>query len=185
MIFNNLNHPFLQFYFQTVYLKSRASSYSDSATNQPTTEFHPPMATYNLSSSTHPNSSRLVSSNLSSQITPTVSFYQIPKSSLLFPTISIRPTVTRIESKNRGRCSSLLVSALRKISEADLVAVPPETDSIPGLFPSASGVYAVYNASGDLQFIGISRNVAASVLAHRNSVPELCSSIKVSELACA
>lgn len=40
-------------------------------------------------------------------------------------------------------------------------------------------MYAVYDQNGDLQFVGLSRNIAASVLAHRKSLPELCCSIKV------
>lgn len=48
-----------------------------------------------------------------------------------------------------------------------------------GLFPSVSGVYAIYDSSGDLQFVGITRNLAASVLAHKNSLPELCCAVKV------
>lgn len=45
--------------------------------------------------------------------------------------------------------------------------------------PSESGVYAVYDKNDDLQFIGISRNVGASVFSHLKSVPDLCSSVKV------
>ncbi|KAJ8533078.1 hypothetical protein K7X08_015967 [Anisodus acutangulus] len=54
-----------------------------------------------------------------------------------------------------------------------------ETNEISGSFPKESGVYAVYDSNGDLQFIGISRNIAASVVSHKNSVPQLCSSVKV------
>lgn len=59
------------------------------------------------------------------------------------------------------------------------MAVSPEND---GVIPPSSGVYGVYNGSGELQFVGITRNLAASVLFHKNSVPELCSSVKVSFL---
>lgn len=51
-----------------------------------------------------------------------------------------------------------------------------------GLFPSVSGVYAIYDSSGDLQFVGITRNLAASVLAHKKSLPELCCAVKVLNL---
>lgn len=57
--------------------------------------------------------------------------------------------------------------------------MPPEPGQLSVEFPSASGVYAVYDKNSDLQFIGISRNIAASVLGHRKSVPELCVSVKV------
>lgn len=46
-------------------------------------------------------------------------------------------------------------------------------------FPADSGVYAVYDKSGELQFIGISRNVGASVQSHLKSVPDLCASVKI------
>ncbi|KAI5663406.1 hypothetical protein M9H77_22729 [Catharanthus roseus] len=138
------------------------------------------MATFNLSSPKHPNSP-FVSSNVPSRISPVVAFYPIPKSSFLLSSISLRlrPITIKTESKTKARGSSYVVSALKKLSDADLVTVPPETEAIPGLFPSDAGVYAVYDGNGDLQFVGISRNVAASVLSHRKSVPELCSSVKV------
>ncbi|KAG8377038.1 hypothetical protein BUALT_Bualt09G0126500 [Buddleja alternifolia] len=71
---------------------------------------------------------------------------------------------------------SVIVSALKKLSETEVVAVSSESD---GIFPSDSGVYAVYDGSGDLQFVGITRNLAASIITHKKSVPELCSSVKV------
>lgn len=49
-----------------------------------------------------------------------------------------------------------------------------------GIFPSDSGVYAIYDSSGELQFVGITRNLAASVVAHKKSLPELCCTVKVS-----
>lgn len=131
------------------------------------------MATFTLSSPIHtPYSLRLLSS-YSSQNTPTLSFYSHTKPSFT-PFTSLRP---RITSKASYRFT--VVSALSKISESELVAVPPEPDQLSGEFPSASGVYAVYDKNSDLQFIGISRNIAASVLGHRKSVPELCVSVKV------
>ncbi|KAL2509978.1 Bifunctional monothiol glutaredoxin-S16 [Forsythia ovata] len=129
------------------------------------------MATFNLLSPKHITSSLRV---FSSQNTPTLSFYALPKPSLLFPSISLRPKTTA-----RRRYPNVVVSAVKKLSETDLVEVPQENDLISGIFPPDSGVYAVYDNSGDLQFVGISRNVAASVLTHKKSVPELCFSVKV------
>lgn len=57
--------------------------------------------------------------------------------------------------------------------------MPLEPVEISGTFPKESGVYAVYDSNGVLQFVGISRNIAASVLSHKNTVPQLCSSVKV------
>uniref|UniRef100_A0A803MK74 Glutaredoxin domain-containing protein n=1 Tax=Chenopodium quinoa TaxID=63459 RepID=A0A803MK74_CHEQI len=69
-----------------------------------------------------------------------------------------------------------IVSALKKISEADSISLSPEND---GSVTSDCGVYAVYDSNGQVQFIGLSRNIAASVDLHRKKVPELCSSVKV------
>lgn len=59
------------------------------------------------------------------------------------------------------------------------MSVPADSGELAGRFPSASGVYAVYDGAGELQFVGISRNIAASIAGHRRSVPELCCSVKV------
>lgn len=58
-----------------------------------------------------------------------------------------------------------------------MVPVPEEPE---GKLPDGSGVYGVYDSSGELQFIGISRNIAASVASHRKKVSsDLCFSVKV------
>lgn len=133
------------------------------------------MAAFNLPSPTHFPSSLRISSNFSpSRNTPTLSFYSLPKPHILFPLTSLK-----YKTGLKIRCHSVIVSALKKLSETELVAVSPEND---GIIQSYSGVYAVYNGCGDLQFVGITRNLAASVLAHKKSVPELCSSVKVSFL---
>ncbi|KAK6943148.1 Glutaredoxin [Dillenia turbinata] len=75
--------------------------------------------------------------------------------------------------------SPIIVAALKKLSEAELVFVSSESGELAGKLPSESGVYAVFDKNLELQFIGISRNIGASVVAHRNSLPELCSSVKV------
>ncbi|ONK77051.1 uncharacterized protein A4U43_C02F2590 [Asparagus officinalis] len=73
---------------------------------------------------------------------------------------------------------SLVVRAVPKLSEADPLPVSSEPGS--GKFPNGSGVYGVYDKNGELQFVGISRNVAASVEAHRSKLgAELCSSVKI------
>ena len=48
-----------------------------------------------------------------------------------------------------------------------------------GAIPDAPGVYAVYNADGALQYMGLSRKVAASVELHRQDLPEECATVKV------
>lgn len=105
-------------------------------------------------------------------------FYSHPNpSSFTFPSISLRP-----KPSTKPRHLSAVVSALTKLTESELVTVPSEPNELAGKFPSDSGVYAVYDKNGDCQFVGISRNIAASVLFHLKSVPELCSSVKVTYL---
>ncbi|KAF6170430.1 hypothetical protein GIB67_014360 [Kingdonia uniflora] len=87
-----------------------------------------------------------------------------------FPSISLKTNTSK-------RLSAL--TAVKKLSEAEPSSVPVENSELSGVFPSNSGVYAVYDESDELQFIGISRNIAASVLSHRKSVPELCYKVKV------
>ncbi|CAI9097258.1 OLC1v1033643C1 [Oldenlandia corymbosa var. corymbosa] len=123
--------------------------------------------------------SSLLPLNFPAQTAPKLAFHRIPNSSsLIFPPISLRP-LPKFRADKVRRHQSVVVSALSKLSEAASVAVPPETDAISDVFPSSSGVYAVYDGSDELQFIGISRNIAASVAVHRKSVPQLCSSVKI------
>ncbi|MCL7036512.1 hypothetical protein MKW94_020480 [Papaver nudicaule] len=91
-----------------------------------------------------------------------------------FPLVSSSKfTTTTTTTKKR---SLLIVSAVKKISELELISVSDESES---KIPPASGVYAVHDNNNDLQFIGISRNISASIISHRKSVPELCSFVKV------
>ncbi|KAK1398225.1 bifunctional monothiol glutaredoxin-S16, chloroplastic [Heracleum sosnowskyi] len=78
--------------------------------------------------------------------------------------------------KSKPLCRNVVVSALSKIADSEFIGFP---DGISGVFPAEAGVYAVYDENSEVQFIGISRNIAASVSTHRKSVPELCSSVKV------
>ena len=73
----------------------------------------------------------------------------------------------------------MVALAVKSLGETEAVAVSPEDGQSAGELPSGSGVYAVYDTNGDVQFIGLSRNIAASVAAHWKSVPELCGSVKV------
>ncbi|GAV73569.1 Glutaredoxin domain-containing protein [Cephalotus follicularis] len=130
------------------------------------------MATLSLSS-VHTFSLRLRNSS-STQNTPNLFLYsRIKPSSLKFPSISLKSLIT---VKPR---SLIITSALNNLTETELVAVSSTSDELTTKMPSDSGVYAVYDKNDALQFIGISRNIAASVFAHLKTVPELCSSVKV------
>ncbi|XP_021827857.1 bifunctional monothiol glutaredoxin-S16, chloroplastic [Prunus avium] len=129
------------------------------------------MATIIQLSPIHTPSLRIFSSH-SSQNTPSLSFY-LPARALTFPSISLKPYTT---AKPRAL---VVTSAVKSLSETELVPVPAEADEIAGKLPADTGVYAVFDQNGELQFVGLSRNIAASVLTHRKSLPELCYSVKV------
>uniref|UniRef100_A0A6V7QRE7 Glutaredoxin domain-containing protein n=1 Tax=Ananas comosus var. bracteatus TaxID=296719 RepID=A0A6V7QRE7_ANACO len=48
-----------------------------------------------------------------------------------------------------------------------------------GRVPLRRRVYGVYDKDGELQFVGVTRNIAASVATHKKALPELCCSAKV------
>ncbi|KAE8784466.1 Monothiol glutaredoxin-S12, chloroplastic [Hordeum vulgare] len=77
----------------------------------------------------------------------------------------------------------LSVSALSKLSEASPIPFLQEpTQTLPDedALPPRPRVYGVFDPAGDLQFLGISRNVRASIEGHRRKVPaDLCASVKV------
>ncbi|EPS71866.1 hypothetical protein M569_02889 [Genlisea aurea] len=85
-------------------------------------------------------------------------------------------TSLRCRSPGKYRRIGFAVSALKKLSETESVTISSESE---GILPSDSGVYAVYDAAEELQFIGITTNLAASVLSHKKSVPDLCISAKL------
>ncbi|KAG0469070.1 hypothetical protein HPP92_018398 [Vanilla planifolia] len=91
---------------------------------------------------------------------------------------------TRRRRKVLGRSVSfrspfLPTTAVLKLDEAKLVSIPSGSDRVEDRFPHGAGVYGVYDKVGELQFIGISRNVAASIAAHSKALPDLCCSVKV------
>lgn len=100
--------------------------------------------------------------------------------------LSARPSSSstlRFPPRRPARRGGLAVSAFTKLSEASPVAIPPEpAQPLPDeeALPPKPGVYGVYDPAGELQFVGISRNVRASVEGHRRKVPaDLCGSVKV------
>ena len=130
------------------------------------------MATINLSP-LRTSPSLCSRSSRSPQNAPRLALYSHPRPSLTFPSISLKSNST---AKPRALTITL---AHKNLSETELVSVPPEAEDVSGKFPSYAGVYAVYDQNEELQFIGISRDIAASVTLHRKSVPELCCSVKV------
>lgn len=120
-------------------------------------------------SSLHASASPRVFRPQISRNTPGLTLYSRFTPSFSFPSLSFTlPHTVR-------SCRPLLItSAVKTLTETELLPIT-EADSI----PSDSGVYAVYDKNDELQFVGISRNIAASVSTHLKSVPELCVSVKV------
>ncbi|CAH2058838.1 unnamed protein product [Thlaspi arvense] len=127
------------------------------------------MAAISFSSSLHASASPRVFRPHVSRYTPGLTLYSRFTPSFSFPSLSftLRGTV-------RSRRPLLIASAIKTLGETELLPIA-ESDSI----PAESGVYAVYDKNEELQFVGISRNIAASVSAHVKSVPGLCGSVKV------
>lgn len=140
--------------------------------------YSPSIADPSLPSSVCPSlpSARFRRSNLSFPPCPKVTGCQA--AGLLPPPFPSR------RQRGKGRCAAnrpsvAVISAVRKLSDAELLPVPAVPEGLEGKFPAGSGVYGVYDGSGELQFIGISRNIAASVATHRKALPDLCRAVKV------
>ncbi|XP_010509203.1 PREDICTED: bifunctional monothiol glutaredoxin-S16, chloroplastic-like [Camelina sativa] len=131
------------------------------------------MAAISFASSLHASASPRVFRPQVSRNTPGIALYsRFTPSSFSFPPLSF--TLRSTDTVRSRRRPFLIASAVKSLTETELLPIS-ESDSI----PSASGVYAVYDKSDELQFVGISRNIASSVSAHLKSVPELCGSVKV------
>ena len=103
--------------------------------------------------------------------------YALKRSSFILnePGIFLRS----VHAKNRrgGFRYAAVSCSVRKLSEAELLPLPVE--DLKEKIPSGAGVYGVYDGNGELQFIGISRNIAGSIDFHRKTVPDLCHSVRV------
>ncbi|KAJ4807563.1 Glutaredoxin family protein [Rhynchospora pubera] len=108
---------------------------------------------------------------------PLISFSRFSPSfrCLSSPLSLSRPkTLTKPSYRNRVRAS------IRKLSESESIPIAKVPEDLDASIPAAAGVYGVFDANGELQFVGISRNIASSVDKHRKTVPaDLCFSVKV------
>ncbi|XP_073008364.1 monothiol glutaredoxin-S12, chloroplastic [Typha latifolia] len=113
----------------------------------------------------------------SSSSSPT-SFVSPFPSSLFCRSLTLRAVSSAKQRSRRGH-SFAVTAALGKFADAEIVPVPQATEELEAAFPSAPGVYGVYDKDGELQFIGVSRNIAGSIATHIKLVPGLCCSVKV------
>ena len=75
-------------------------------------------------------------------------------------------------------CASAEVTS---IAEAEAVCVKGGEEAA-GDFPTVAGVYAVYDPSGMLQYVGISRKIAVSIATHMEALPDKVGSVKVRKM---
>ncbi|KAL6597533.1 hypothetical protein ACP70R_046973 [Stipagrostis hirtigluma subsp. patula] len=98
------------------------------------------------------------------------------------PATAASSSTLRLPVHRRRAPRALAVAAFKKLSEAAPLPIPQEpTEPLADeeALPPKPGVYGVYDPAGELQFVGISRNVRASVEGHRRKVPaDLCASVK-------
>lgn len=97
------------------------------------------------------------------------------------PTLRSRPAAQR-----RSAAGARLAVCAAATALADAPATPVTgADGQLAQLPSTPGVYAVLDAAGTVQYVGVSRRVAVSVTTHAESLPELVASVKVMELPAA
>eukprot|EP00873_Tetraselmis_striata_P016011 jgi/Tetstr1/436275/TSEL_025117.t1 len=65
------------------------------------------------------------------------------------------------------------------LSINDVEAVPVMENGELTAFPPQAGVYAVYSPEGELQYIGLSRKISASIIGHMQDLPDLVGAVKV------
>eukprot|EP00887_Chlorella_sp_A99_P001855 scaffold19.g1855.t1 len=95
-----------------------------------------------------------------------------------------RPQLTR---RSHAERRALAPPRAAEPPAASAAAAPPSFAATPllpasGELPDAAGVYAVFDESGTLQFVGLSRRINISVATHVEALPELVGSVKVWEL---
>lgn len=133
------------------------------------------MATINLSSAHSFSYLRLFSSFPQNTSASSLCSQVKAKRSLTLRSLSLKPYNIDTD-KPRPRP---VVLAVKNLGETHPIVLLPENEGAAAALPSGTGVYAIYDKNNDLQFIGLSRNIAASVSAHRKSVPELVGAVKV------
>lgn len=98
-----------------------------------------------------------------------------------FPRLSVfqpRHVSEKARTSNRRQPRGIVCS-IKKLAETEAIPLEENPRRLGEKLPYATGVYAMHDKSGELQFIGISRVVADSVLNHLRDVPQLCGSVKI------
>jgi Grx4 family monothiol glutaredoxin len=108
-----------------------------------------------------------------------------PRSLVSHTSSPIHCTKQRRQSVKLVKCLHVLrcrpVAAL-SVSYADSQLKPYVVEGQPTKLPPKSGVYAVYDEDGAVQFVGVSRNVSLSIGSHGKSLGSLVHCVKVGVL---
>jgi Grx4 family monothiol glutaredoxin len=79
--------------------------------------------------------------------------------------------------RTRSAAADPATTASADIPALKDVAILPLPESVPQV-PAQPGVYAVYDAQNAVQYVGLSRRLAASVAGHSNDLPDLAKGVR-------
>lgn len=80
----------------------------------------------------------------------------------------------RSRSSKRPSSSLFISASAQKLSDAESVSLSEDLSKL----PASPGIYAVYDKAGDLQYLGLTRRLSASLSTHVRDLPELCATTK-------
>eukprot|EP00250_Pteridium_aquilinum_P006700 c16564_g1_i1 orf=98-991(+) len=90
------------------------------------------------------------------------------------PTLSYRSNKLPSSSSSTSSAHHFISASAQKLSDAEAVFLPDGLSKL----PASPGIYAVYDKAGDLQYLGLTRRLSASLSNHVRDLPELCASTK-------
>lgn len=97
------------------------------------------------------------------------------------PVVAAAAPVVRSTNAAAARLRRAATIARAGLKEAALVPVMDKGEL--SQYPEQPGVYAVYDAAGQIQYIGLSRKVNASVATHMQAVPDLTHAVRFEVIA--
>lgn len=89
---------------------------------------------------------------------------------------TLRPFAATRTPVNGRRAHALLPPMRGALNDAALVPVMEKGEMTQ--YPEQPGVYAVYDSTGQIQYIGLSRKVSSSVAGHMQALPDLTHSVR-------
>jgi glutaredoxin-related protein len=96
-----------------------------------------------------------------------------------------RAAPARAAPPPRRRPAAAAAAAAAAAPDTPSYAAAPALPAASPEIPASPGVYAVLDAAGTLQYVGLSRKICVSVAAHADALPDKVSSVKVLSLPAA